>query len=434
MKTVLLVILGCVLLLSCEKQEYESWRTFPDVSKVTRVNLSPNSPVLIADGKAELTFKVKAYMGVEDTRTIELENEDGVIVKDSTFRDTIEIKEDRIPKEDIKIYLEDGTPVDWVFRTTEHAGETLRFKASVCGVESEVREVRIIEKPEVNFEHITIPLIFHLLYKEDEAYQYENITTEMLQGMVDRLNRVMENDMMNAPSSVDLNVTFELAETDNLGKPLKERGINRVQLWDGIDGYSYINDYLIWDLDKYLNIWVGEHQDQYSLKISYPQYILDNGSELQMDEWRTLRKVKNVEDASYWGYNEVGIALNKKHLYNMPNASAAANMGGTSERFESCIGQFFGLYPTWWYLYGDVAAKDDFCSDTYTYFKIYSHPEKWTYEPSAPSKDEYKNGHEIYFDSFNIMDEHSFCSTITYEQALRMRTVMENCPFRMMRK
>ena len=101
------------------------------MSKVTRVNLSPNSPVLIADGKAELTFKVKAYMGVEDIRTIELENEDGVIVKDSTFRDTIEIKEDRIPKEDIKIYLEDGTPVDWAFRTTEQAGVTVRFKASV---------------------------------------------------------------------------------------------------------------------------------------------------------------------------------------------------------------------------------------------------------------------------------------------------------------
>ncbi|MEQ2976498.1 MULTISPECIES: hypothetical protein [Butyricimonas] len=432
MKTVLLVILGCVLLLSCEKQEYESWRTFPDVSKVTRVNLSPNSPVLIADGKAELTFKVKAYMGVEDIRTIELENEDGVIVKDSTFRDTIEIKEDRIPKEDIKIYLEDGTPVDWAFRTTEHAGETLRFKASVYGVESEVREVRIIEKPEVNFEHITIPLIFHLLYKEDEAYQYENITTEMLQGMVDRLNRVMKNDMINAPSSVDLNVTFELAETDNLGKPLKERGINRVQLWDGIDGNSYINDYLIWDLDKYLNIWVGEHQDEYSLRIQYPQYILDNGSELQMDEWRTLQKVESVEDASYWGYTEVGIALNKKHLYNMPNASNWADMGGTSERFESCIGQFFGLYPTWWSPYG--GAADDFCSDTYTGTDMSLHFEKWTYEPGAPSKNEYKNGHEIYFDSFNIMDQNTFCSTITYEQALRMRTVMENCPFRMMRK
>lgn len=63
MKTVLLVILGCVLLLSCEKQEYESWRTFPDVSKVTRVNLSPNSPVLIADGKGGINFQGEGLYG-----------------------------------------------------------------------------------------------------------------------------------------------------------------------------------------------------------------------------------------------------------------------------------------------------------------------------------------------------------------------------------
>ncbi|MFR7811704.1 MAG: hypothetical protein ACLU4N_22010 [Butyricimonas faecihominis] len=134
----------------------------------------------------------------------------------------------------------------------------------------------------------------------------------------------------------------------------------------------------------------------------------------------------------YWGYTEVGIALNKKHLYNMPNASNWADMGGTSERFESCIGQFFGLYPTWWSPYG--GAADDFCSDTYTGTDMSLHFEKWTYEPGAPSKNEYKNRHEIYFDSFNIMDQNTFCSTITYEQALRMRTVMENCPFRMMQE
>ncbi|MFR7811705.1 MAG: hypothetical protein ACLU4N_22015 [Butyricimonas faecihominis] len=50
-----------------------------------------------------------------------------------------------------------------------------------------------------------------------------------------------------------------------------------------------------------MNIWVGEHQDEYSLRIQYPQYILDNGSELQMDEWRTLQKVESVEDASLLG-------------------------------------------------------------------------------------------------------------------------------------
>ena len=74
MKVLFLMILISVLVFSCEKAEYESFRTYPDVSQVARVSLSPNSPVLIADGKAELTFKVKAYMGVEDTRTIEVKN------------------------------------------------------------------------------------------------------------------------------------------------------------------------------------------------------------------------------------------------------------------------------------------------------------------------------------------------------------------------
>ena len=119
MKVLFLMILISVLVFSCEKAEYESFRTYPDVSQVARVSLSPNSPVLIADGKAELTFKVKAYMGVEDTRTIEVKNEDEeVILKDSVFTDTIEITADRIPQNEIKIYLEDGTPVSEVFTTT----------------------------------------------------------------------------------------------------------------------------------------------------------------------------------------------------------------------------------------------------------------------------------------------------------------------------
>ena len=83
-------------------------------------------------------------------------------------------------------------------------GETLRFKAAVYGVESEVREVRIIEKPKVSFEPITVPIIFHVVYTTQEEYQYESIGTDMLQEILDRLNRVMKNELKNAPSSVDL--------------------------------------------------------------------------------------------------------------------------------------------------------------------------------------------------------------------------------------
>lgn len=225
MKVLFLMILISVLVFSCEKAEYESFRTYPDVSQVARVSLSPNSPVLIADGKAELTFKVKAYMGVKDTRTIEVKNEnEEVMLKDSVFTDTIEITADRIPLDKIKIYLEDGTPVSEVFTTTEHAGETLRFKASVYGVESEVREVRIIEKPQVNFEPITVPIIFHVVYTTKEEYQYENIGTDMLQDILDRLNRVMKNELINAPSSVDPECDVCVGGYRPVRKDLKRKG------------------------------------------------------------------------------------------------------------------------------------------------------------------------------------------------------------------
>lgn len=159
---------------------------------------------------------------------------------------------------------------------------------------------------------------------------------------------------------------------------------------------------------------------------------LDNGSELQMDEWRTLQKVESVEDASYWGYTEVGIALNKKHLYNMPNASNWADMGGTSERFESCIGQFFGLYPTWWSPYG--GAADDFCSDTYTGTTCLFILRNGLMNRVRHRKMNTRTGMRFISIRSISWTKIPFVRTITYEQALRMRTVMENCPFRMMRK
>ena len=55
----------------------------------------------------------------------------------------------------------------------------------------------------MNFEPITVPIIFHVVYTTKEEYQYENIGTDMLQDILDRLNRVMKNELINAPSSVD---------------------------------------------------------------------------------------------------------------------------------------------------------------------------------------------------------------------------------------
>ena len=61
-------ILLIVLLFSCEKSEYETWLYEPGIEAVDSVAIYPNSPVLIANGKAQLSFLVKAYSFVKDKR------------------------------------------------------------------------------------------------------------------------------------------------------------------------------------------------------------------------------------------------------------------------------------------------------------------------------------------------------------------------------
>ena len=56
-------------------------------------------------------------------------------------------------------------------------------------------------------------------------------------------------------------ISFKLAEYDKYGKPLKIKGVNMVQLKEELSAneiYEYINEKLIWDSNKYLNVWLSK--------------------------------------------------------------------------------------------------------------------------------------------------------------------------------
>lgn len=438
MKKILATTLILFAVIACQKDEYESFRILPEIDKISRVNLSPNSAVLFADGKAELTFKVKAYMNVSHTRRIEIKVDDKVIVKDSTFVTEIEIQEDRIPEEWVKIEMEDGTPVGKVFSTTKYAGQTLKFKATVKGVESKVREISVIEKPTTNYAPIVVPVVFHMVYTKKETYQYEGMNTELFQKLIDRLNKAFAGELYpNAPTSANTNVRFELAVLDKDGATLKEIGLTRNMIGDTEMSKTYCKNNLVWDITKYLNIWIHNDKDEWSVGVSAPRYILNNGSELIMgtESWQQLTKVEKATDAKWYQISEVGIEFNKIHIYRMLNASSSSSSGGTGDRLENVIGTFYGLLSNFVYNY-NLNSWTDMCDDTYTHMMLYSRPEKWTYTKDTPAGPDkmYKDGNEIYYDSYNIMDMHSMSTTITPEQAKRIRTAIENCPFRMMKK
>lgn len=416
---------------SCEKDEYTSYRQEANVSNIIDVNLSLNSSALIGDGKAELTFKVKAFSEVRDTRKVEVKKGDEIIIKDSTFVKYIEINYDRLDQKELAIFKEDGTKLDFKFTTTENIGDSVAFYAVYKGVKSKIRKVKIIEKPVENFKPIVVPVIFHIIYKKSDAFLFENITPEYLQKKLDRLNNVFAGkEYPNAPSTIDTKVSFELATHDQNGKLLAMKGMSVSVVDTEYPIGSYIDKNktkYIWDLNHYLNVWIHDDADVYSLNVQLPKYILNNGSHLEMDAWDKLRVVDTPQDANYYQHVEVGIEMHQSYLYRTDDLSFACDT-----RLETHFGIFYGLVTTS-YMPPWSGAATDFCSDTHTYFSRFRRPEKWTFVASATNA-ERKNGDEMYYDSFNIMDEMSRCSTISYEQALRIRTVVENCPFRMMKK
>lgn len=406
-------ILLIVLLFSCEKSEYETWLYEPGIEAVDSVAIYPNSPVLIANGEAQLSFLVKAYSFVKDKRTIEQVIDGKHIVKDSVFTKIAEMKMDRFNSSDIQIKTGDGKLLEGQkFSTGEGAGTDVEFTCTLNGIESAPGKVHLIAQPVIDFPTVTIPVVFHLLVTDDNVNKFKGITTELLQGFIDRANKVFSGTYADDPVAVDSKIRFELATLDARGNQLAIPGMNRVDLGDPAYGEvaAYINKNLLWDPNRILNIWVN---DEIGTKAYAPAYILDNGTVVPGLE---MKSVATADEVKFTSYKEAGIPISVGSIFSI-------NKGG----YEYYLGAHFGLMPTVFSVYSDIPFVDgdvDFCSDTYTY----------ELGPIALEKNTYSDDKEapvIYYNSYNIMDGSSASTSLTYEQALRMRKVMANCPGRM---
>ena len=413
-------ILLIVLFFSCEKSEYETWLYEPGIEAVDSVAIYPNSPVLIANGKAQLSFLVKAYSFVKDKRTIEQVINGEHIVKDSVFTKISAMKMDRFEASDIQIKTGDGKLIEGQkFSTTEGAGTDIEFVCTIHGIESEPCKVHLIADPVIEFPAITIPVVFHLLVTDENVIKYDGITTELLQRFIERANKVFSGTYADDPVAVDSKIRFELATVDDRGNKLATPGINRVEMGDPDYGEveEYINENLLWDPDRILNIWVND--EIYGTNAYGPAYVLDNGTTIPGFELTSVTTAGEVEFSSW---EEAGMTMSVGSIFSLNKSGS-----GNSEHLEYYLGTHLGLLPTVYNSYSDIEFIDgdvDFCSDTYTYQLGPISQEKNTYSDD-------KEAPVIYYNSYNIMDESSASTSLTYEQVLRIRKVMANCPGRM---
>lgn len=401
--TLLILLFFC----ACQHNEFETDIQYLGTDAIKYVRLYSNSPVLIADGKSSLTFKVKAFTEIERTIT----DKEGNIKQRI---DTLEIINDRLPQNEITITTKSGETInDFCYKTDQILSGVQEFTATIGSIKSLPIQVKLINKHE-KFTPITIPVIFHIISNNNTKEICTGITQKYLEEKLTHLNQAFSGDASNSPTATDTGIRFILATHTPEGKILKEAGIRREDRKNEktADIKKHIINKLMWDPSKYLNIWIYD-ASAWDEASKAPKYILNNGTEI---EGLKLEKVTAISDVTAKNPEDIGITLIASSFF--------------KTKWESIFGTFFGLLPT--YLDSDdkeeaLKGKDsDYCVDTYSYERMYAAIEKWTFAKNILER--------IYYDSYNIMDEYTAGNTITPNQAVRIRQTTENCPFRMMRQ
>jgi hypothetical protein len=262
---------------------------------------------------------------------------------------------------------------------------------------------KMLDDPEL----YTIPIIFHVFTDGTGA---ENISEELIQAQVDQLNIDYRNLAGSSfDQADDAFVEFCLAQQDEDGNQLEEIGINRITDYGGgpfsdSDFESSMKAATQWDPNMYFNVWVA---DLSGGLLGYAQFPDNSG----LPGLNTTGGAANTDGVVVL-YSSVGSIAN-------PNPNGGQYAAGRTLTHEA--GHWLGLRHVW----GDTSAcsNDDYCDDT---------PDATGSNFNCPSPDSCPSdglGPDMVENYMDYTDD-TCMNTITADQVIRVRTVMENSPRR----
>lgn len=419
------IIVGLLLFVSCSPDDIEVLDNSIDVRKINKIELRADHKMLIPLEGLKMDFHVLAYSSEDFSQYYTDQIGDTLYFKEKTVRDTFLVPADMIPEGFIKVYDENGKELkDMSFSTTDPTVRTLHFQAKAGDLVSNVVDVQIREIPKEEYEEIVFPVIFHVIVPPIAAGPAYEVSSEDLQKRLDRLNDIFNRRATTNPNGGRAKITFRLAEYDKKGALLAEKGKNLVKLTDKLTTQkayeTYINNNLIWDPNKYLNIWLAKFVNGWSPDGSMT-YVAKTPHVIMRGNTIPGIKAKDVDGftaADVTTYSQVGVMMSYNEFL--------ASNSWTSNTFEpaTALGVFFGLRKT--KLSAPPNPDNDYCPDTYYYYLT----------PDVIYKSTYWNDEEEqedpieYFTSFNIMEDYSRKNSITADQASRMRDVVKKCPSR----
>lgn len=380
-----------------------------ELSRVDSVALVANHVMVLADGHAQLELYPRLFVHEGD-----------------------QIPDERVNREWLDYVSESGQALSRYFSTTDAAliGQTITARLKIKGTGLESNPVTFCIAAPLEKEYISeikIPVIFHIVQTVEDVESFGGTyRREQIEALLKKLNRMFDGSTTNNPVGVNTHIRLEPALYDLYGKKLLEPGINRLTVKE-IDVENKYEDFLnqqhlIWPVEHYMNIWLISDRigvvDDFGNDVSEwcrPYYVVPGATD----------RPEGIDWTEYAGEplkaREAGVIYKLQELDNIDRDFASSNGLFANNELGYYIGRYLGLLPTC-YIAG-VETGGDFCEDTHDYCQ----------DENAVGKNRtwYKEANGCYFRAENIMDDPrgGHCS-VSREQCIRMRWVLNHCPGR----
>lgn len=379
-----------------------------DVNTVTSVTLHPNHRMVLADGRATLDLCPALFRG--DAR----------------------IPDHRVDSNWLEFFTLSGQQVDRRFTTSDAGlcGTELKVYARLKGkaIYSDTVAFTVTEPLATDLQEMEIPVVFHIIQTTEDIVSYGGkFTSDRIEQIMSRLNNAFSALVSANPVGVDTKIRFRPALYDPQGRQLDEPGIHRIEV-TSIPADNLYADFLkaekaVWTPDRYMNIWLISDGTNSITNFGYtisrecrPRYT--TGETTDVPEGLELTPLPEGKE---WEPKEAGL-IYKLQLFNLSSFTQGKSQDNV---FIHYVGNYLGLLPTWGYLlYGNTVAAQDYCADT----------QKYTIDQDQQSKNTgwEKTADDGYtFTAENIMDDQiSLHRSVSRDQCLRMRWVLQHCPER----
>lgn len=446
MKHMIKFVLLALLIISCEKEEGIVNDMKIRADQITKLELRADHKTLLPNGKAIMGFNVIVYATKDVTAYITNDDDTQSTV---TTKEEFIVPNDQVPEGVVKIYEESGQELknNNYSTTTDAPGAIKKFYASTGNLKSDNISVTIRPLPQEPAEELVIPVVFHLISLPATGGPAYDVSTEYLTQQLEMISNTFNGKITTDPNGGNAKIVFKLAEYNNKGIKMQTKGktsytLNKAEaktVTDVASGDARTNAYkaiilkkketMMYDPNRYLNVWLIKFSDKTAVKDSYI-YTAPSIMHTAYD-YSTIPGIEFKSSADTFSLDNVTDCLQVGIIVNFTPFFNPSVQGSNEFNFATPIAGYYGLLNTECLKYANLNpdGDNDYCADTYNYFS--------TFYTSVYKANNLKDQPEIspdrpmeYFTSFNVMDVYSRKTSVSVDQAQRMRKVLEQCPER----